>query len=321
MSMTRLTLWLSLMMIGTMLMAGCAPRPGSGAVAAADGQALLVDLPAIVIDFDAEGNAAVGGVPVADLNPSLASLDTMIGPDTIAMFTENNIQHIQFSTMPTGVEILVNGQPIPSLGWDGESLAGAQQLLGALGNEGLAMVQAILPQISNIGVGVILRFPPGQGAELIPLTGDGSAAASAAQAQEEFLAQAGSPARINIPITYANDGTFSIGNLTADELTVLLGAPLESLTLSEDQISQFQEAGVRTITLATDSNGIRMTLNGNSLPHISWGDGRLAYGLQLALQTGLIGGGSEGADLGALIERLLPIIQTAEVNVQVTFPE
>jgi len=321
MSRKKLIVWVSLLMMGALLAAGCAPRTGGGAVAAADGQALLVDLPAIVLDFDAEGNAAVGGVPVAELDPSLASLDTMIGPDTIGMFTENNIQHLQISTTPTGLDILVNGQAIPSVAWDGESLAGAQQLLGALGNEGLALVQDILPQISNIGVGVILRFPPGQGAELIPLAGDGSAAAGAAQAQEEFLAQAGSPARINIPIAYNSDGTFSIGSLTADELTVLLGAPLESLTLSEEQITQFAEADINTITLATDSDGIRMTLNGNPLPHINWGEGRLAYALQLALQTGLIGSGEESANLGALIERLLPIIQTAEVNVQVTFPQ
>lgn len=321
MAMKKLTVWLSLLMIGSMLMAGCAPRAGGGAVVAAEGQELLVDLPAIVIDFDAEGQATVGGVPVADLNPGLASLDTMIGPDTIGMITENNIQHVQLATAPTGVEILVNGQAIPSLAWDGESLAGAQQLLSILGNEGLSMVQSLLPQIANIGVGVVLRFPPSQGAEVIPLTGDGSAAATAAEAQEAFLAQAGSPARINIPLTYASDGTFSVGALTADELTVLLGAPLESLTLTEEQIAQYTAAGLKTFTLTTDSDGVRMTLNGNPLPSLSWGEGKLGYGLSLLLQTGLLGGGDASADMGALIDKLLPIIQTAEVNVQVTMPE
>jgi hypothetical protein len=323
MSRKKMTLWLSLLLIGTLLMTACAPRTGGGATAAAGGdQALLVDLPAIVIDFDADGQATLAGVPVADLNPGLATLDTMIGPDTIGLFTENNIQHLQLTTTPTGVEILVNGQAIPSLAWDGESLVGAQRLLGALGNEGLAVVEKILPQIANIGIGVTLRFPPSQGAELIPLTvtGEGSAAATAAQAQQAYLAQAGSPARINLPITYASDGSFSIGSLSAEQLTVLLGAPVESLTLTEDQIAQFAEAGISSFTLTTDSDGVQMTLNGEPLPHISWGDGKLAYGLGLALQTGLIGGG-EGGDMGALVERLLPIIQTAEVNVQVTFPE
>lgn len=324
MRMRKMALWLSLLLTVTLALAACAPRTGGGTTAAAGGdQELLVDLPALVVDFDADGKATLGGVPVADLNPSLAALDTLIGPDTVALFTENNIQHIQLSTTPTGVDILVNGQAIPSVGWDGESLAGAQQLLALLGNDGLAMVQSLLPQIANIGIGVTLRFPPSQGADLLPLTvtGEGSAAATAAQAEEAYLAQAGSPAKINLPITYASNGAFSLGNLTADQLTVLLGAPLESLTLTADQIARAKELGVKTLTIATDRDGVHMTLNGTALPHISWGDGKLAYGLNLALQSGLLGSGGSSEDMGLLIEKLLPIIQTSAVTIQVTFPE
>jgi hypothetical protein len=259
---------------------------------------------------------------VADLNPSLAALDTAIGPDTVAMFTEDNIQHLQISTTPAGIDILVNGQAIPSLAWDGESLATAQQLLTAMNDESLAMVQSLLPQIANVGIGVTMRFPPSQGAELIPLsvTGEGSAADAAAAAQEAYLDQAGSPARINVPITYAADGTFSVGNLTAEQLTVLAGAPIEGLTLTPDRIARYQGWGIKTFGVATDSDGVHLTLNGTPLPHISWGDGKLAYGLTLALQTGLVGSGDSG-DLSALIEKLLPIIQTSEINILITFPE
>lgn len=319
----KMTLGFSFLLTAALALTACAPRSGSGATAAAGAdQPLLVDLPAVVIDFDAEGKASLAGVPVAELNPSLAALDTAIGPDTVAMFTEDNIQHIQLSTTPTGVDILVNGQAIPSLAWDGESLANAQQLLAAMDDESMAMVQSLLPQIANVGIGVTLRFPPSQGAELIPatVTGEGSVAEAAAAAQEAYLAQAGSPARINIPITYASDGTFSVGNLTAEQLTVLAGAPIEGLTLTPDRIARYQGWGIRTFGVATDSDGIHLTLNGTPLPHISWGDGKLAYGLTLALQTGLVGSGDSG-DLSALIEKLLPIIQTSEVNIQITFPE
>ena len=322
MGMRKMTLGLSLLLIVTLALGACTPRPGGGETAAAGSdQALLVDLPAIVIDFDAEGKATVGGVPVAVLNPSLASLDTMIGPDTVALFTENNIQHIQISTTPTGLDMLVNGQAIPSVGWDGESLAGAQQLLTLLGNDGLTMVQSLLPQIANIGIGVTLRFPPSQGADVIPLTGASEDSAAATQAEKDFLAQAGSPAQINLPITYASDGTFSLGNLTADQVTLLLGAPVESLTLSADQIARAKELGVKTLTVSTDSAGVHMTLNGTALPHISWGEGKLAYGLNLALQSGLLGSSGSSSDMSVLIEKLLPIIQTSTVNIQVTFPE
>lgn len=320
---SKLSFGLSLLLAAVLSLTACAPRSGGGATATAGAdQPLLVDLPAIVVDFDTEGKASLAGVPIADLNPSLAALDDAIGPDTVAMFTEDNIQHIQVSTTPTGVDILVNGQAIPSLAWDSKSLANAQQLLAKMDNASLALVQSLLPQIANVGIGVTLRFPPKQGAELIPLTvtGAGSAADTAAAAQKAYLAQAGSPARINIPITYASDGTFSVGSLTAEQLTVLAGAPIESLTLTPDRIARYQSWGIKTFGIATDSDGVHLTLNGDPLPQISWGDGKLAYGLTLALQTGLVGSGDTG-DLSALIEKLLPMIQTAEVNIQVTFPE
>ena len=319
----KMTLWLLCLVVGLLVLTGCESRAGEGETAANAGDtAILVDLPAIVIDFDADGNATLGGAPVAELNPGLAALNEAIGPDTIGLFMENGIQHIQISTTPTGLTILVNGQAIPSLGWDADSLAGSQTLLAALGIDGLEMVQGLLPVIADVGIGVTLQFPVGD-AEAIPLMvgGEGSAAETAAAAQQAFLAQAGTPARINIPITYADDGSFNIGSLTAEEITLLVGAPIESLTLSAEDVASYKGMGIQTIVLATDSEGVRMSLNGNALPHISWGDGKLAYGLQLALQTGLLGGDGEGGDMSAVIEKLMPIIQTAEVNVQVTFPE
>ncbi|MBX3012735.1 MAG: hypothetical protein KF832_14560 [Caldilineaceae bacterium] len=325
MRMKQIALWLSCLSLGILVLAGCAPRAGEGATAsAASGQDLLIDLPALVIDFAADGKATLAGVPLRELSPDLASLDTLIGPDTIGTFTENGIQHLQISLTPTGLDLLVNGQALPSVGWDGESLASAQQLLGLLGDDGLALVERILPQIANLGVGVTLRFPPSQGAELIPLTvvAEGTAAESAAQAQAAYLAEAGSPAKINLPITYASDGSFRIGSLTAEQLTLLVGAPIESLTLTAEDITRYTELGLQTITLATNADGVALTLNGQPLPHLSWGDGKLAYGLNLALQSGLIGGGDgDSTALGALVEKLLPMIQTSEINVQITFPQ
>ena len=64
----HVTLWLSLITIAVLVLAGCAPRAGGGETAkAATGQDLVVDLPAIVIDFNAQGEPSVGNVPIAQL--------------------------------------------------------------------------------------------------------------------------------------------------------------------------------------------------------------------------------------------------------------
>ncbi|MCB0064461.1 MAG: hypothetical protein KDE19_20190 [Caldilineaceae bacterium] len=317
--------WLPLLASLIFVLAGCAPRTGGGetAAAAADG-GLVVDLPAIVVDFDESGQASIGGVPAADLGAAFgAPLDGLqLSADQIQMLIDSNIQHVQINNSNTGLNILVNGQPIPSISWTADSLANANQLLAMWDDSELGPVTELLPLISNLGAGAVLRFPLAQGAEVIPaeISGEDSSAATAAAAESEFLDQAGSPARINLPINYNEDGTFNIGDQSAEALSLALGLPLESLTLSEERLSMYQEMGMETFTIATDTDGIHMTLNGEDLPFISWGDGRLAYGLQIAAQAGLLGDGGNTDAMMDLVQQLLPIIQTAQVTVHITFP-
>ncbi len=317
--------WSLLLAILTVAVAGCAPRMGGGetAAAAADG-ALVIDLPAIVIDFNDAGQASIGGVPAADLGAALgAPLDGLaLSADQIQMLTGANIQHVQINNGATGIEILVNGQAIPSITWDADSLATTNEVFAMLGEDSMGAIGDLLPLVSNLGAGVMLNFPPAQGADLIPADGSGDASATAAaSAQSDFLAAAGSPARINLPINYNADGTFSIGSMSAEALSLSLGLPLESLTLTQDRIDRYMAMGLKTFTVATDTDGIHMTLNGQDLPYIGWGDGKLAYGLQLAAQAGMLGDGGDSTAMVDLVQQLLPMIQTAEVTVNVTFPE
>ncbi|MEZ4616893.1 MAG: hypothetical protein R2867_15505 [Caldilineaceae bacterium] len=316
--------WLLLLAIFALALTGCAARAGGGetAAAATDG-GLVVDLPAIVIDFDQDGQATIGGAPVADLGAAFgAPIDIPLTAEQIQSFTESNIQHVQINNSASGLMILVNGQPIPSIAWDTDSLATTNEVLSMFGDS-MGTIADLLPLVSNLGAGVILNFPLAQGAEMIPMavSGDASAASASAAANEAFLAQAGSAARINLPINYNADGTFNIGSLSAETLSLSLGLPLESLTLDQERIDRYVSMGMETFSLATDSEGIHMTLNGADLPHISWGDGKLAYGLQLAAQAGMLGDSGDNAAMMDLIQQLLPIIQTAEVTVNVTFPQ
>lgn len=323
--MSRNTLHWSLpLVILLFFMVGCAPRAGGGEIAAAAGDSgFVVDLPAIVIDFDDTGAASIGGAPAADLGAAFgASLDGLALPaDQIQMLTENNIQHIQINNAAGGLDIMVNGQAIPSIAWDSESLATTNEMLAMFGDEGMGPIGDLLPLISNLGAGVVLHFPLAQGAEPIPMevSGDDSAASTAAAAQDAFLSQAGSAARINFPINYNDDGSFNVGDMSAEALSLALGLPLESLALTEDRLALYREMGMETFTVATDTEGIHMTLNGSDLPHISWGDGKLAYGLEIAAQAGLLGDGGDTAALNELLQQLLPVIQTANVTIHITF--
>ncbi|MCB0126517.1 MAG: hypothetical protein KDE58_29875 [Caldilineaceae bacterium] len=309
--------WSLLLALFAVALTACAPREGGGeTAAAASDSGLVIDLPAIVIDFDDAGQASIGGASAADLGLGSLSLPA----DQVAMLTDANIQQVQINESATGLTILVNGQAIPSLTWDADSLATANDALTAYDGDTLGAVAELLPLVNNMGAGVILNFPLAQGAA--PVTAEGNeAATAAAAAQDEFLAQAGSAARINLPIHYNTDGTFNVGSLPAETLATSLGLPLDSLTLTPDRIERYVGMGMETFSLATDADGIHMSLNGNDLPHISWGDGKLAYGLEVAAQAGLLGDSGDSGAMMELIQQLLPIIQTAEVTVHVTFPQ
>jgi hypothetical protein len=156
----RLTLWAALLIIAALVLSGCAPRTGAGSSAAmAMDDELVIDLPAIVIDFDTNGHASIGGIPAAEMGAMAgADLSTLaLSPDWVSYFSMTNIQHLQVNNAAEGLGVLVNGQPVPSLEWDENSLVATA---GALESLGIAVpvLDKVLPLVQQLGIGVIMRF-------------------------------------------------------------------------------------------------------------------------------------------------------------------
>lgn len=324
----RLEWWLVLAMLGIVALSGCAPRLGQGDTAAQAGADVLsIDLPALVIDFDTNGVPSVGGAPLATLGGAfgVAGLEAVtLAPEQISTLTAANIQHLQINNTPAGLSLLVNGAEIPTLAWDGESLGTLQSLAEQMGDGVPPIVQQLLPVLGQVGVGVTVRFPLAQGAELIPLEGTapGAAAAEAEAAREAFLDSVGAPPMISIPVYYAADGSWQVADMTDSEWIAVTGQSFwESLRLPEQMISDLTAAGVSEITVSTDADGIHLAINDQPLPHISWGEGRLANAIGLAAQAGLLGdmGDAEGI-LGA-VDALLPLVTASQVQLHVFLPE
>ncbi|MFN8492174.1 MAG: hypothetical protein U0350_31535 [Caldilineaceae bacterium] len=324
----RVTLWLSLLTIAVVVLAGCAPRAGGGETAkAATGQDLVVDLPAIVIDFNAQGEPSVGNVPIAQLASTFGAggLDqAKLPPNVIDQLTKANIQHIQIDNQPSGLTILVNGEAIPSLAWDGKSLKEITATLSKFGPVSPA-VEKLLPLITNLGIGVIARFPVAQGKEAIPsyITGEASTAAKASAAQKSFMDNVGKAPKINIPVFYNADGSFRIADLSGAEFTTLTGMPL-NLQMSPAAIDNFKQKGISDIALATNANGIHLSINGNDLPYISWDNGKLNHVLDLAGQMGLwntlADRGLNPADVTAMLDKVLPMLTSTDFSIHLIMP-
>jgi len=307
---------------------GCAQRPESGTMLETFGEdTLILDMPALAITFDAAGNPNLGDVPLAELvGPDAADALSAIQLDagTLDLLRENNIQHIQISNQTNGLRILVNGKAMPSIAWDGETIDDTVALVDSFGAS-FPVLQDLLPFIRHLGVGVVIRFPMDEGTALLPPTAGDDAAAQVQQAQEAFLAGVGSPPTILLNVYYQPDGSWTVSGLTDTEYSAILPqVPWQDLRLLPDSLQDMVDAGMSEITVTSNAEGISLSINDMTLPHISWGDGELVNALELAAEAGLLetlaDSGLNVDDVAGLVSGIAPIVQAADVRVVAHLP-
>jgi hypothetical protein len=311
----------SLLLVAVLALTGCAPRPGAGEVATrAPADALVVDLPAIAIDLADDGSASVGGIPIADVGAALGvPIELPITAENVAMLKGLGIQHLQLVNLPSGLGIFVNGRQIPSLGWDAETLKSTADALA-----GQTSLASLLPVVTQLGIGVTLRLPVAEGATPAPLVADASdsAASRLAASQEAFLAEAGSRPTISIPINYNLDGTWTAGGFPSSVLeNTPIGPFLSSLTLTPTQIQRDIKAGIESIDLKLNDQGLAIVWNGTQLPSLDWSGGKLASVIEVLQESGMMDSvGLDPAMLQQLLDTALPMLTSSDISIEMTFP-
>lgn len=321
--------WGSILIVGLFL-AACAPRLGSGEMdEMADQIDLIVDLPTLLIEFDAQGNASFGDLPFESLvevvfPDGLESLK--LTQSTLDLVLANNIQHIQINNRISGPEIIMNGLLLPSLKWDDESLKASAQTIQLLGAD-QPLLEKILPLVRQLGFAVTITFPVIEGCEVIPLVSENSEVGqSAGQGLDRFLSSVGRQPSVYIPVYYKIDGSWTVSGMTDDEYMILAPLfPWTALRLRPQVVKSLIEANISEIYISTNENGIFVGLNGKILPHIGWRDGEIQNALALADQLGvwssLADSGINIRDLMGLIENVLPVVQATNMVLVVHLPE
>lgn len=307
--------WLSALLLLLLALAGCAPRVGAGETAAsADPDDVVVDLPSIALDVAEDGSLSLGGVSLADVVGQFG-LPASIDPSQVQQLTSLGIQHIQIANQPNGLALLVNGVQIPSLGWTAESLADVGSFapnIPALGT--------VLPLLTQLGVGVTLNLPVAEGVERAPLQvpATETGAEELAAAQEEFLAGVGTPPQITVPVAYNADGSWTVGGLSSEQWVNLTGQSFWTmLDQTPDQMAVLRNAGITSAELSVDEAGLHISINDRPLPSIDWSGGKLASVITLLQENGMLGGLPIPQEL---LETLLPIVTSSNVNIRATFP-
>lgn len=271
------------------------------------GGASLFDLPPIPVDVDREGRIArIGGIrsDQVDLlwerltgNPLVGRVrffsNDADGESYTRWFARAGIRQLTVASRRDGLYILVNGRPLPYIGWDARSLDNLLVLLDRLAvddggdplltTEQRDMVADLIPLLRTVPLQLDFNFPGAKGT--------GRAARLPSPDAEAFIVELTEGERaqppqqtIDIDLDYERreqDRSWVpswLGFSTTDLRTLLdpVGVRPPLLRLRTDLQTRLTRASVKDVELQLTNAGLFLTIDGQPLPHVGWNEAALA---------------------------------------------
>jgi hypothetical protein len=329
----RLALLLSILLILSTVLAGCMPRPGQGNLAASSAaDSVVVDIPAIALMYDEQGQASLKGLDLSALGVDLDALART--PEQIALAQAAGIESAFVNLAPDGVNLYANGKPMLTMDWNADTIQSLGAVLEIAGVDNADTLVKVLPLLSSMSLGVAMTFPgAGSSPTLVGPAPDSAALQAAAQAgTAEVLGELGIPPFAAGllgalgPLTVRYDAA-GVGTLEGLGMIANFLPPdaLAGLNLDAEQMEQVDELGIQSINVQTSPQGLAITLNGNALPLIRWDGGQMsnlvALGLDGGALTAMTGADAESLDALRQLGKFAPLLQTTPLNISVVFPE
>ncbi|MCS6828635.1 MAG: hypothetical protein NZ553_18640 [Caldilinea sp.] len=329
----RLALLLSMLLILATVLTGCMARPGQGNLAAsAPPDALVVDIPAIALVYDEQGQVSLKGIDLSALGIALDALART--PEQIARVRAAGVRSAFVDLGPSGLALYANGRPMVTLDWNADTLQSLGAVLEIVGVDNSDTLVKVLPLVRNMSLGVAFLFPDaGDNPTLVGPAPDRAALQAGVQAAaSQVLGELGIPPFATGllgalgPLTIRYDAA---GTATLEGLGMIAGFlppdALAALNLNAEQMEQVAELGIKSINVQTKPEGLAITLNGNPLPLIRWDSGQMTNLVELGLDAGVLTV-LTGADPGSLdalrqLGKFAPLLQTTPLNISVVFPE
>jgi hypothetical protein len=157
-------------------------QPGAEPVAYASDQVALAEPEAAIgspslalqleVKYDEAGVPSFLGIPPEEIRSLFGGQRLALDPQIIERAQANNVQHLEVRSKGDGLWIYVNGEPVPPIRWDKQTLGNAIDVWVAM-NPGLNpavanTVRTLAPYVSNADLSIMLHFPLAPGAEPIP---------------------------------------------------------------------------------------------------------------------------------------------------------
>lgn len=305
---------LALMLMASLLLSACgAATAPTVPEEVEDGQRFLLSLPRLMVDIDDQGQASVGGLSIDAVNslmPGLALPDMAVNPFYVDWMRNTNVQHMELVSGDNGVFVFINGEPLPYLGWDGESLGNLAVVSGLANMPYGDLIGKLAPIIQRTGLDIVVNFPTQEGTTEIALR-DPSAPIAAPEA-----AASEQPATFitRIDVKYDENGVPTVAGINTRDLAQAAGLYLP-VELTPESLAQLKAAGVSEMRLVTGDNGVFMTVNGQPLPHVAWNDTILSNTAGLYEQM------NPESPYIALAKLLLPELDNLDIDLRLLFPQ
>jgi sulfur carrier protein ThiS len=303
---------LALMVVVTLLASACgAATVPTGEETTDSGQRFQISLPRLVIDVDDNGAMSVGGLSMGAVNkllPGLQLPETVVDPYYVNWMKNTNVQHIELVSGKDGIYVFINGEAMPYLTWEGDSLKNLGTVMGLAGLPYGQLITKLMPIIQRTGVNVVVKFPAQEGAAEIAMRDP----TQAPQAAEPVASDQPAALVTKVDVNYDENGVPMLAGMTTRDLAAAgLYLPLE---LTPQTLAQLKTAGVTAMEFKTTPNGVVILVNGEALPQIAWNDALLNNGANMYAQI------NPDSPYIALAKLLVPELDNMDIDLKMTFP-
>lgn len=308
---SRLLLLLSLL-FAIIVLTACGTAPIDISVPSPD---FLVSLPRVVIDIDANGVPSVLGFNTDQLykfTGGQVDLRWMrMDPTLVAWFTNTNLQHVAMVQKEDGLYVFANGQALPHVAWDKESLQSVGNLIGGYYPHMQEFLIKFLPFLQRMGWNVVLHFPQADGVATIPMRDINKAITSTVVAQSQP-----SSIQLKLFVTYDENGVPAVPG-AEPLLRNMLGIRLDQLRLTPQAVQALQASGIQHVTLRVHNNRLFIFVNDKVLPNLAWDAQGLRNGMALFEQLYSL---QDTASLNQMLDIMIPMLENAEGELTLQFP-
>jgi hypothetical protein len=269
-----------------------------------------IDLPTLQLTYDQQGVPRIFGISTTTIE-SFTGIDLSLlelDPAFIDWFMRENLQHVAIEHTENGLLLFANGNLLPSLGWDSASLQNAVMLADKAGVQNTVLIQHVLPIIQKIGLNVVLQFPMAEGAEPIPLHQRGMPLPDLEDPAQPSLG-------LSLAVNYREDGLPTVLGVTSRDLEQLTGANLSVLELTPAWVNYYKAVNLQNVELETHADGLRVYVNGQDLPYLSYSPA------QIDNLTSLIGQlYPQQQGQAEFLREVLTLVQQADVDFVIQLP-